>query len=609
MLGYAHHRIILDEEDRPADFEFLEVNATFERIIGLPRGEIIYRNAKEIFTSPMKQGFDWPVFYGPVALEGKEKECEFYSESLGKWYRVQAYSVEKYYFSTILKEITYSIEFAKASRQLNTYSGDNIDYQEIAGTMLRITGAAYVSINIHDPDGDFTTVAISGIGRNIRKAITMLGFEVEGKKWKRDDHLERRFQDRKAVRYLSLKEMAGGSLPDNVIRLIEKVFDLGQVVVIRSFQDERTLADFILYYTKGEVLGNQHLAETYADMVGAALLRIETEKKLHKREAHFRDFYENTAVGIYQTTPEGEIIMANPSLVRMLGYDSLEELKRRNLSKEGYEPGYSRRKFVETIERDGYVRGMEARWVLKDGSTRYYLENARRITDEEGNTLFYEGSVEDITTRKEAEEEIRRQLEEKETIITEVNHRIKNNFAAVESLMQLQLESVENPEAISALQDALSRVQSMRVLYDKLLISETQEELRTRDYLETLIHSIAATFPERGKISINTRIEDFPLPSRLIFNLGIIINELMTNSMKYAFPDREKGNITVSLERHGKHATIIVQDNGIGLPEGFDPQKSQGFGLMLVSMLSSRHEAGFTMESRNGTRCELRFDF
>src|SRR4030042_172190 len=121
-------------------------------------------------------------------------------------------------------------------------------------------------------------------------------------------------------------------------------------------------------------------------------------------EAHFREIFENTQVGVYRTTSDGRVLMANPALVRMLGYSCFEELAQRNLEERGYEPQYPRSVFRDRIEKDGQVVGLESAWVRRDGTTLFVIENARAIRDEHGNTLCYEGTAEDITDRKKPEE-------------------------------------------------------------------------------------------------------------------------------------------------------------------------------------------------------------
>ncbi len=135
--------------------------------------------------------------------------------------------------------------------------------------------------------------------------------------------------------------------------------------------------------------------------------RKRAEEELRKSEERFRSLYENATIGMYRTTPDGHILLANPALVKMLGYASFDELIQRNLEKEGYEPGYERSLFHQQIERDGAVIGLESAWTRKDGTNIFVRESAKAIKNTEGNVLYYEGTVEDITERKRAEQALR----------------------------------------------------------------------------------------------------------------------------------------------------------------------------------------------------------
>jgi PAS domain S-box-containing protein len=214
----------------------------------------------------------------------------------------------------------------------------------------------------------------------------------------------------------------------------------------------------------------------------------------------------------------------------------------------------------------------------------------------------------DITERKQAQEEIQRQLAEKEILLKEVHHRIKNNIASIAGLISLRLESITNPEAIAVLQDAIGRVDSMRILYDKLLLSEDYKDIPVKNYVESIAETVIALFPGSAKIKLNKLIADFQLDPKRLFPLGIIINELLTNKMKYAFINKAAGIIKISLKNVKNHVTLTIQDNGNELPVGFDVKESKGFGLMLVKMLSQQLGGSFSMEKDAGTRCTVEFD-
>ncbi len=136
------------------------------------------------------------------------------------------------------------------------------------------------------------------------------------------------------------------------------------------------------------------------------------EAALRESEERFRSFVENTSIGVYRTTPDGRILMANPALVAMFGCSSFEELAARNLNHEGFVPQYPRKAFIERLERQGELRGWESAWVRSDGSTIYVRENARVVRDAQGRILYYEGTAEDITEHRAAEQKIREQLAE-----------------------------------------------------------------------------------------------------------------------------------------------------------------------------------------------------
>ncbi len=135
--------------------------------------------------------------------------------------------------------------------------------------------------------------------------------------------------------------------------------------------------------------------------------RLLAERDLNESEERFRSLFENSTVGIYRTTPEGKILLANSALIKFLGFKSFEELAARNLEKDGFEPSYERSIFKDIMKREGVVRGLEAAWTRTDGTTLFVSESARAIHDKTGKVLYYDGIVEDISVRKKAEEKIK----------------------------------------------------------------------------------------------------------------------------------------------------------------------------------------------------------
>jgi PAS domain S-box-containing protein len=214
----------------------------------------------------------------------------------------------------------------------------------------------------------------------------------------------------------------------------------------------------------------------------------------------------------------------------------------------------------------------------------------------------------DVTEKKTAADNIQNLLREKELLLKEVHQRIKNNMNTIKGLLTPQLSAEENPSAASSLRDAESRVQSMIMLYDRLYCTENFRELSVKDYLQPLAEEITGSFVDIAKVQIKTDIEDFILNINKLTPLGIIVNELLTNMMKYAFVGRDSGTVTVSASMKDNHVVIQVKDDGIGIPESVSFEHTKGFGLELVNMLTEQIGGTIRIERGDGTKFVLEFD-
>jgi two-component sensor histidine kinase len=214
----------------------------------------------------------------------------------------------------------------------------------------------------------------------------------------------------------------------------------------------------------------------------------------------------------------------------------------------------------------------------------------------------------EVAERAKVEDKINALLREKELLLKEVHHRIKNNMSSMMSLLSLQSNALKNPGAVAALREARDRMRSMAVLYDKLYRSENLREMSLKDYLPLLVDEIVGVFPNRDLVKVGKKVDDIVLGVKVLSPLGIIVNELITNAMKHAFTGRESGSINVSASAKDGRVTLIVEDDGNGIPESVDIANSSGFGLQLVDMLTAQIDGTIRIERLKGTRFVLEFD-
>ncbi len=196
---------------------------------------------------------------------------------------------------------------------------------------------------------------------------------------------------------------------------IRELFSI-PVVYVTAFSDEKILQRAKISEPYGYVLKPIQDRELQI-AIEMALYRHEMERRLRESEEQFRNLVDNAVLGIYRTTPDGRILMANPALVRMLGYSSFEELAQRNLEEDEFEPEYPRSDFKERIEREGQILGLESMWMRRDSTPLFVRENARAVRDDAGNIVYYEGTIEEITERKLAEEQVRESEEKYRSIV------------------------------------------------------------------------------------------------------------------------------------------------------------------------------------------------
>jgi len=305
------------------------------------------------------------------------------------------------------------------------------------------------------------------------------------------------------------------------------------------------------------------------------------------------------------TAEEGRFVEVNEAASRQLLY-SREELVGRASSELGIWVSKDARAAAISRLRSGeLVRNLETRMRKKDGSEFDALVSMSAV--DMPDRQYYISFVLDIGERKAMEAALGSSLSEKETLLYELQHRIKNSLAMIGSMVGLEMGRASRSEMRAVLGNLKDRIQSLSCLYDALLKSGTAGEIDLGEYLRSIVSSLAETYAGDSRaVRIEEDIEPMPCDVRQAVPLGLIVNELATNALKYAFAPGQSGSIRVALSRRGGSAALSVSDDGIGLPEGFDLESSGGLGLSIVRMMASQLGWRLSVSGGAGTSFVLR---
>ena len=329
-----------------------------------------------------------------------------------------------------------------------------------------------------------------------------------------------------------------------------------------------------------------------------------SEEKLRKSEQKYRNIFENSTEGIFQTGPDGRFLSANPALARMYGFGSPGEMTegRGDPGSRIYVDSADPERLKALYEAHGSVTHFETRLFRRDGTILWASMSGRAVKDDQGNIICYEGVVEDITSRKEAEEQIRASLHEKEVLLKEIHHRVKNNLQVISSLLNLQSQYIQDPKDIESFQASMDRIKSMALIHDKLYRSKSLAGIYLPDYVQDLTYNLLFTYAFRKNIATRVDIAPISLDIDNAMPVGLIVNELVSNSLKHAFPGAMEGSITVEVREEGKEIILVVADDGVGFPADMDFRTTESLGMQLVVTLVEQLDGTIEIARDRGTK-------
>jgi len=351
-----------------------------------------------------------------------------------------------------------------------------------------------------------------------------------------------------------------------------------------------------------------------ADQIAQALLNAERKKSqdvIQRREKRLRFITENMVDAIMQIDADTTILFVSPSVKRVFGYEIADVLGK-TVASFTHPDDLARlqKEYRGAVEAKASSVRLEYRARKADGSYIWLESEVHIVYGADG---AYAGAIfgsRDMTKRKEAEEALRNSLLEKEILLQEIHHRVRNNMQVISSLLNHQSRLVSDPAVIEMFRESQNRIRSIAMVHEKLYRSTDLSRIDFSDYIQALIiHLFNSLQVNPKQVRPRTEIEAIELDITMAIPLGLIVNELITNALKHAFPGGRNGEVLISFKRAtGDRLRLAVKDNGVGVPEGKDYERSGSLGLQIVRMLVDQVDGELDVQSSaGGTEMVLSF--
>jgi PAS domain S-box-containing protein len=409
------------------------------------------------------------------------------------------------------------------------------------------------------------------------------------------------------IGYQSLDDLLGKNIattlyfnPDDRIPFLQELESRGSVSnyeILLKRKDGTpiwTLTSSHTYYDiNGNVAGIEGVLRDISDWKKA-------QDELKQSENMYRAIFDTTGAATIIIGEDTTVLLANAGWVKLTGVPREEQEGRMSWTV------FIDREDVEMMKRYHYARRQdpslaprdyECRVIDADGNLHYCYTVVGMIAGTKNSVA----SLVDITELRAEEEKNKRSLKEKEVLLKEIHHRVKNNLQVVSGLIELQILSLRDPGSIQALRDSQNRISTMALIHESLYRSQDLAKIEVSSYIQKLVQVLFETYSvSEERIRLEFRLDNVFLDVETGIHCGLIVNELVSNVFKHAFPDGREGIVTIAFHEEDSRYTLEFSDNGVGIPEGMDIQQSESLGLKLVTMLATDQLEGRIEVIRDG---------
>jgi PAS domain S-box-containing protein len=700
LEGYAYCKMLFDDEGKPVDWIYIDVNPVFEELTGLK--DMVGKRVLEVIPDIKELEPELFEIYGRVALTGNSEAIELYFKPLNIWLDISVFSPEKEYFVAVFENITDRKisemalkESEKKYRLISENTADVIWILELdtmrfsyvspsvynlrgftAEEVLKqsleevVTPRSYQFISENLPNtiqailaGDdsarvqtnridqrhkngiivHTEVVTSplfnsegqisqilGVSRDITERVKIEEALKESEEKFRevfnnanDSMFLHKLEGEKPSKFVEVNDTACqvlGYTREELLDLSPADIDTSKTIARIPENLERLLkngeATFeAVQVTKaGETFPveiSAHVFHLKGEKVILSISRDISERKaaeeaLKISEKKFRNIFENVQDIFYQTDIDGIITEISPSIERYSGYKP-GELIGTNVENVYLDPA-DRNVLLETIQEKGEVVDYEVELKSKYDELLIVSTNAHFIFDSQNKPIGIEGSLRDITERKNMELALEKSLKEKEMLLKEIHHRVKNNLMIISSLLDLQSQYIRDQDDLRIFKESQSRADSMALIHERLYRSTDLKHIDFGDYIRSLTNTLYNTYvlePSRIKLVLN--VEEIMIDINTAIPLGLIVNELITNSMKHGFPEGKTGEISIGFYKKGENLFLEVHDDGVGFPDDLDFRETNSLGLQIVNSLTRQIDGDISRDRDKGTNFKIKF--
>ncbi|MCZ7357070.1 MAG: PAS domain S-box protein [Candidatus Methanoperedens sp.] len=335
------------------------------------------------------------------------------------------------------------------------------------------------------------------------------------------------------------------------------------------------------------------------------------EKRVLEAEERYRNLFDNANDAIITTDLQDRVTSWNRSAERFFGWKA-EEMLGNKFSPLAFDQKLQaeNHQIVGNAISGGPVTGIEMLLECKDGAKIDVSMTISPLRDTNQNVNGLSGIFRDNTERRRAEEQMKASLREKEVLMREIHHRVKNNMQIISSLLRLQSSYIPEKKYKDMYNESQNRIATMSLIHEKLYQSNDLTKIDANEYITDLVNGLLKSYDvNTGQVEMNIDAKNVLLGINSAVPCGLIINELVSNSLKYAFPDGKKGEIKISLHPTAENnMELVVRDNGIGIPAEMDFRKTNSWGMRMVTILAENQLRGeINLERSKGTEFQIKF--